>query len=148
MKIAKVNTRGKKGTEISACKSAKKRGLPLSGYRPKGSECEFEDIKETPFKKEEQSVIWNARDSHATLVIGPIENSPMSELSYEVAETFGRPVLISESSEEIIKWLSKLGEELTLNITGPNEEEDEKSSLRAKKIMEKVLAHFDATLLM
>lgn len=144
MKIAKIQSSGKKGTQNAALFIAQMRGIPVTGYHPYGAECQYKDIQEAPSSKEEQSVIWNVRDAHATLFIGDLTLSPMASLAYEVAESYGRPNLISNNSKEIIRWLDRLGEEITLNITGPDATEDALSERKTKLILEKVLSHYDA----
>lgn len=144
MKIAKIQSSGKKGTESAALAAAQMRGIPVTGYHPYGTECKYKDIQSAPSSKEEQSVIWNVRDSHATLFLGDISISPMANLAYEVAENYDRPNLISSNSKEIIRWLDHLGEEITLNISGPDATEDALSERKTKLILEKVLSHYDA----
>ena len=144
MKIAKIQSSGIKGTESAALAVAQKRGIPVTGYRPLNAKCQFQNVKETPSTKTEQSVIWNVRDSHATLLLGNLDESPMASLALEVAQNYDRPHLQSNNSREIIHWLNKLGEEITLNVVGPNSEEDALSEAKTKVLLEKVLSHFDA----
>ena len=147
MKISKIQSSGLEGAEKAAFSAAKKVGIPIIGWQPKDGPCVKKEIKETPSIKPEQSIIWNVRDSHATLIIGLTGDSDAASLSYEVAESYRRPVLISTEPAEIVKWLNTLGDELILNVTGPNKKEDKSIDRKTKTILGKVFEFYDSMLL-
>lgn len=147
MKIAKIQSSGKEGAEKAALMAANKIGISITGWKPKKSEVKRKELKETPSTKEEQSIIWNVRDSHATLIIEPMDVSSAASLAYEVAESFGRPYIISDDAEDIIHWLNTLDEEITLNVTGPSENESKGITKKTREILAEVFATFDSFLL-
>ena len=144
MKIAKIQSSGKDGTEKAAISAAKKAGITIVGWKPKKSESKAKELKETPSTKEEQSTIWNVRDSHATLIFEPMDISPAASLAYEVAESYARPYVISDNVDEIKHWIDTLGEEITLNIIGPSEEEYKGISKKVKEVLTEVFAIYNA----
>lgn len=146
MKIAKVMTSGVKGAESGAIIAAQKAGITITGWRSKGSETDYPQLQETSSAKEEQSVIWNVRDSHATLIIKPVSKYLYPNLALEVADSYKRPVCVSDDPSRIINWLNKLGEELVLNVIGPNEKELEGSERATKKIMDAVFAYYNSSM--
>lgn len=123
MKIAKIQTSGRSGVEQAAIKAAQKAGIPVVGWRPKDSEEAAPKILETPSTKEEQSIIWNVRDSHASFILDPYEDSKACDLALEVADSYGRSYIVSDEVEDVIYWLNRLEEEITLYVTGPKERE-------------------------
>ena len=139
MKIAKIRSSGFEGTEKAALDAAKKMKIMIVGWIPKEYPAAYEELKETKSSKKEQSTIWNVRDSHATLIIGPIENFMHLNLALEVADSYGRPVCVSDNKKQIMAWLSKLGEELTLNVIGPSEEEIEGAYFSTRKLITDIL---------
>ena len=147
MKIAKIQSRGKEGAEKAALTAAKKVGIAITGWKPKNSNVKRKELTDTPSTKEEQSIIWNVRDSHATLIFEPYDDSLECSLAYEVAESYARPYIISDDFEEIKHWMDSLGEEITLNVTGPSEEECKGISKKVKSIMSKIFAAYDVFIL-
>lgn len=144
MKIAKIQTSGRDGVEQAAIKAAQKAGIPVVGWRPKDSEEIAPKILETPSTKEEQCIIWNVRDSHASLILDPYEDSKACDLALEVADTYGRSYIVSDETEDMIYWLNRLEEEITLYITGPKEKEHKGITEDAKEIFTDIFNTFNA----
>lgn len=144
MKIARIVSSGTPGTESAALKAAAETGIATGGWKAKDSPSDEFGLSETPSTKKEQSTIWNIRDSHATLVIEPVGNYLHSNLAAEVAESYGRPVLVSGDIGEMISWLNRLGDELTLNIMGMDEEMFEGVERSSHRLIKKILNHCNA----
>ena len=147
MKIAKIQVSGKEGAEQAAIEAAKKTCVQVSGWKPKGSKVEEKGIFETLSSKEEQATQWNVRDSHATLVIDPYERSKSASLAYEIAESFNRSYIISDEYEDILYWLDAQEEEITLNIVGPTEEEEEGITKKVEDLLVDVFSYYNAIVL-
>lgn len=144
MKINKIQSRGMDGAESAALETAKLYAIPISGYKHKDAPETFSELVCVPTISQEPAIIWNIRDSHATLIIKGKSPTKDTEYAKEIAEIFERPYLESNSAKEIREWLNLLGEELTLNIIGPSEKEDPEIYNKTKEILEVVFMYFYA----
>lgn len=144
MKLIRIVSSGTPGAEHAALRAAKNAGIISNGWKEKNSDKGDFGLKETPSTRKEQSTIWNIRDSHATLIIDPIGEYLHTNLALEVAEVYGRPVLVSSDPNEIVSWLNKLGDELTLNVMGMSEDLFEGIENASFRLMKKVLNHLNA----
>ncbi len=143
MKIAKIKSAGTEGVQLAALDCAKKYGIPISGMMAKNAKCKYSEIKEGPSCNVGQSLLWNARDSHATLIITPYLEFSTSEYCYNIAEALGRPVLVTIHYKEIIRWLNEQeNEEITLNIMGPSREEYAEAESLTTSVLENVFDYF------
>ncbi len=113
-KIAYIRAGGQTGVDRAALDCAKKYSVPIIGWCPKGGWAEdypvapgltgvYKELKETPLSDPAQRTCWNARDSHATLVILPVssQNSYGTILTKEAAKSFNRPFLVVSKVDDI-----------------------------------------------
>lgn len=146
MKIANIKNSGTSGTESGVINAAKSVSVNVCGWKSKGSEVNNKSIIETPLSSIEQCIIWNTRDSHATLILNEDEDINSfftTALAYDIASVYERPVKISDNPNTIIKWLNTLGEELTIHVIGPSEKEKQGSEKHSNEVISKVFKYFD-----
>lgn len=157
-KIAYIRSGGQTGVDRAALDTARKFNIPIVGWCPKNGWAEdmpeapgiralFPELKETPSEDVAQRTRWNARDSHATLIINPklSEYSSGTSVTEQAAREMGRPYLEVRSGKnapEVIAWLKTLGNELTLNIGGPRASECPDAYKKTVKILEAVIEEF------
>ncbi len=143
-----IRTGGQTGVDRAALDLAIRRGLPYGGWCPRGGWAEdyptapgllaaYPRLTETPSADPAQRTAWNARDSHATLILvrgGGLIRSSGTVLTRQAAElVFLRPCLVADPSAAAAidgarGWLSRIAaglgvDELVLNVAGPRESE-------------------------
>ncbi|HEV2965197.1 MAG TPA: putative molybdenum carrier protein [Candidatus Angelobacter sp.] len=139
---------GQTGVDRAALDVAIDKGLPYSGWCPKGGWAEdfsaspgllakYGDLRQTVTAVPEQRTAWNVRDSHATLIVldGPsLEMSKGTLFTRNCAElVFLRPCHVTNLKSDnalnlAAHWLANLLEafrvdRFSLNIAGPRESE-------------------------
>ena len=137
-KIARIRSGGQTGVDRAALDAAREMGITICGWCPKGGWAEdlpeppgllaeYPELVETKSANVMQRTELNVRDSDATLIIvaGQQDISSGTALTIELAKQFRRPYFVADAgrmtAKEIAKWLSTLGDDLTLNIAGPRE---------------------------
>ena len=135
-RIAVIRSGGQTGADRAGLDAAVANGVTTVGWVPLGGSAE--DLREPPglismYDGMRDSgtldltvrTRLNVRDSHATLIVFPWEGemTPGSAMTAGFAEEYGRPLFVSNGDDldEILDWLSGIGNELTLNIAGPTE---------------------------
>lgn len=138
-KIAFVRNGGQPGTERAALNAAKEHGVPITGWCPQGGLTEdypnppgitikYPELQQTPQRDFAQSIEWNIRDSHATLIVAPIGtySDVASKAIIHLAQLYERRVLLvsgKEDRRDLREWMSRLGYGIDLFLTGPRESE-------------------------
>jgi hypothetical protein len=141
-KPTKIVSGGQTGVDQAALRAAKACGLPVGGWCPPGRLCESGIIPpefalqgtpgdrsaEAPQVPRSQRSEWNVRDSDATLVLRPSEQSDLgTEWAVRCAVRYGRPLLDVDPADpaavkKITKWIRRLPVQI-LNVAGPSESE-------------------------
>lgn len=142
MKINKIQSRGIDGAELAALETAKLYAIIITGYKHKDAPDVFKELTSVPTISQEPAIIWNVRDSHATLIVKGEKESKDAEYAKEIAEIYGRPYIESDSIKDIKEWLNRQGEELTLNVIGPSKEEDPTIYDKTKELLEILFMYF------
>lgn len=138
-KIKKIRSGGQSGVDRAALDAAKKEGIKICGWCPKGGWAEdyaeapgvmalYPELQETPLAKVEQRTVWNVRDSDATLIVKPQKSrfSNGTELTEIAAKIFNKPyfeITSVDDASDAVEWLQTLDDHLVLNIGGPRESE-------------------------
>src|SRR3954447_1438443 len=121
----KIITGGQSGVDRAALELAINRNIPYGGWCPRGGRAEdFPDppgllakyplLRETPLADPAQRTEWNIRDSDVILIIAGAAgrlNSKGTELGRDLAEEFGKPLLIVDVGEprdveRAVDWLN------------------------------------------
>lgn len=143
-----IRSGGQTGVDRAALDFAKGRKWAYGGWCPRGGWAEdkheapgllaeYPWLTESPSPVPEQRTAWNARDSHATLILvrgRELSGSPGTVFTRQCAElVFLRPCLVADlaqpgavgvAQEWLERTLSGLGVgELWLNVAGPRESE-------------------------
>ena len=137
-RIAFIRNSGRSGTERAALNAARTYHVPITGWcpprgitdgfpKPPGIRDKYPELREMPADAGADAIEWNVRDSHATLIISPM-NAPASLTRMVMPHTtaYVRRVLRISSLDDVRsvnEWLGSLGYGLDLHITGPSEEE-------------------------
>jgi hypothetical protein len=142
----KLISGGQSGVDRAALDVAATLGIPYGGWCPKGGWAEdfpappgllakYSTLRETPLADPAQRTEWNVRDADACLIIvesGRLTISKGTMLARKLAQDFGKPVLVTNLSEQNAldharSWLEAqqrlLGRDLGLAIGGPRESE-------------------------
>lgn len=160
-----IRTGGQTGVDRAALDFARRRGLPYGGWCPSGGWAEdhpdapglladYPRLAETPSAVPEQRTAWNARDSHATIILvrgAELGRSPGTVFTRQSAElVFLRPCLVVDIAaagavDAAREWLSRtaigLGvSELWLNVAGPRESQAPGIYVEAGSFLERLLA--------
>lgn len=137
-RLARVTSGGQTGPDRAALDVARRLGIPIGGWCPRGGWAEdfpsppgllavYPQLRPTASAAPAERTIRNVRDSHATVVIWPgrRSGSPGTRLTVATAVALGRPVLVTEgeAAAELTGFLEGLGRGLTLNVAGPRESE-------------------------
>ena len=154
-KIAKIRTGGQTGVDRAAMDIARKFGIPLCGWCPKGGWAEdytespgllqdYPELEETPLAGTKQRTEWNMRDADAILTIIPEDSleSKGTNVGLEVGKSLAKPmVTVSgiQDVQDIIQWLNQLPDGITLCIGGPRASECESAYNVTKEILSEVL---------
>lgn len=110
-KIKMIRNGGQSGADRGALDTAKRNGITICGWCPKGGWAEdypdppgvlalYSELKETPSARVEQRTVWNVRDSDATLIINP----KRSNISVGTELTKKQPKLLENHI-----WKSEVG---------------------------------------
>ncbi len=154
-KIGMIRSGGQTGADRAALDTARKKGIRICGWCPKGGWAEdypeppgilalYPELRETPSERVEQRTVWNVRDADAVLLICPRESgfSGGTELTEKAAAAFGRPCLKVRSEDDTgtaAGWLDALDDGLTLNVAGPRQSESEEAYTLASKVLDAVI---------
>jgi len=137
-KIASIRSGGQSGVDRAALDAARAAGIKIEGWVPKGGWAEdcptppgvlvqYPELQPTTTSDVEHRTKLNVIDSHATLILAPLElrTSPGTLLTVRTAQRHHRPYSVSSLDDlaDVLKWIDELPNELTLNIAGPRESE-------------------------
>ncbi len=157
-KIKTIRSSGQTGVERAALDIAKERKIQICGWCANSGLTKnyitlpeileiYPQLQEIPDEDTSQCIVWNVKDSDATLIIEP-KNSDTSKdtnLASETAIKLNRPLFKVKSYKDIegaVKWLDKLDKELILNITGPKESECSEAYIIATRVLNVILSNF------
>ena len=138
-KIKRIRTGGQTGVDRAALDIARKYGIEICGWCPKGGWAEdlpsspgllaeYPELRETPSAKTAQRTRWNMRDTDAILTIMP-ENSAESKgtmIGLEEGVLLHKPMYTARGLEDIpgiMAWLDTLPDNLDLCVGGPRASE-------------------------
>lgn len=133
MQLEKIVSGGQTGVDRAALDAARKHGVPIGGWCPRGRRAEDGpipakyDLRETPSDEYAQRTAWNVRDSDGTLIITDGGLAGGTKLTKEEAEARDKPWLHvqttgSDSIPQIQGWAAKYDIRV-LNVAGPRASE-------------------------
>lgn len=137
-KIARIRSGGQSGVDRAALDAARAAGIKIEGWTPKGGWAEdfptppgllaqYPELQATNTTSVDRRTKLNVRDSHATLILAPVQlqESPGTVLTVETAKRYERPYLVSDLDDlnRVAEWVDDLPNELILNVAGPRESE-------------------------
>jgi hypothetical protein len=147
---------GQTGVDRAALDLAIERGIPCSGWCPRGGWAEdlpeppglirtYPMLRETPLGDPAQRTEWNIRDCEALLILTDAQGADVSRgtaLAIRFAERYGKPHLLAslaerDATERVIVWL-EAGASQRLAIGGPRESEAPGIYLASKRFLEQV----------
>ncbi len=143
-----IRSGGQTGVDRAALDAAVARGIPYSGWCPRGGWAEdcpdppgvlarYPRLAETPSAAREQRTAWNVRDSHACLFLAAstgLRSSAGSRFALVCAELiFLKPWFLADVSapnalQDVLSWLERAtvaasADPLVMAIGGPRESE-------------------------
>jgi hypothetical protein len=159
----KIISGGQTGVDRAVLDVAIERGVPWSGWCPKGGWAEdfpdppglltsYPKLRETPRSQPEQRTRWNVRDSDALLIIAGRDGlsvSPGTRLAQDWANHYGKPLLIIDVSQpdaaaQVAQWLQeqrkRFGAHVRLGVGGPRESQAPGIYASTRRLMASVLA--------
>ena len=158
MKFRCIRTGGQTGVDRAAMDTARKYGIPLCGWCPKGGWAEdypkppgllrdYPELQETPSGGTAQRTTWNMRDADAVLNIIPTGSaeSPGTEVGVQEAEQQQKPMFTARGRGDIpavIAWLESLPEELDIAVGGPRASECPQAYKAATEILAAICEYF------
>jgi hypothetical protein len=127
--LTKIVSGGQTGVDRAALDVARELGLPCGGWCPKGRRAEDGPIdaryplQETPGDGYPQRTEWNVRDSDGTLILTRGEPDRGTRLTAELAQRYGKPLLVLDLAEEpdtakVRAWVEEHRIQV-LNVAGP-----------------------------
>ncbi|HXG08540.1 MAG TPA: putative molybdenum carrier protein [Gemmataceae bacterium] len=127
--LTKIVSGGQTGVDRAALDVALELGLPCGGWCPKGRRAEDGPIdaryplQETPGDGYPQRTEWNVRDSDGTLVLMRGEPDRGTRLTVELAQRYGKPLLVLDlagepDTDKARAWIEEHRIEI-LNVAGP-----------------------------
>ena len=134
-----IRSGGQTGVDRAALDTARKYGIEICGWCPKGGWAEdlpsspgllaeYPELRETPSSGTSQRTRWNMRDTDAILTIMP-ENSAKSKgtmIGLEEGLFLHKPMYTARGLEDIpgiMAWLDLLPDNLDLCVGGPRASE-------------------------
>ena len=153
VRVTRIVSGGQTGVDRAALDVALELGIPYGGWCPAGGRAE--DFPEPPgllvvYPKltataEPEPAVrtrLNVRASDATLIVWDGRTpSPGTQLTMEVAQELGRPLLItSGEAAETKAWVASLNAGIVLNVAGPRESNCPGSYARTAELLRAVLA--------
>ena len=133
--VRRVVSGGQTGADRAALDVARDVGLAHGGWCPADGLAEdlteapgllarYPTLQETDSADPAERTRRNVRDSDATLAVVP-RGAPTGGtlLAVQEAARLGRPCLVTTGADatDVLRWLSALGEGITLNVAGPRE---------------------------
>ena len=132
----KIVSGGQTGVDRAALDAAMERGLAHGGWVPRGRLAEdgrLDDkyvVRETPTEERDIRTEWNVRDSDATLILTAGEMKLGTRLTWEIANTLGKPTLrvdldslpAENAVAAVVTWLHQVHPQV-LNVAGPRASE-------------------------
>ncbi len=159
-KIRRIRTGGQTGVDRAAMDTARKYGIPLCGWCPKGGWAEdypsapglltdYPELEETPSAGTRQRTEWNMRDADAILTIIPDDSgpSPGTETGLSAGESLEKPMLTVSGKKDvqrIIEWMDNMPDGIELCIGGPRESECCQAYAAARELLSIVLDRMTA----
>ena len=157
---------GQSGVDRAALDVALELSIPYGGWCPRGGWAEdhpqppgvlakYPLLRETPLADPAQRTEWNVRDSDAVLIIVDAGGLPVSRgttLAHELAERYGKPLLIidvsaTDTADRARDWLQVQRRAhdgvLALGVGGPRESEAPGIYGRAGTLLRAVLVQND-----
>jgi len=144
--IVELRSGGQSGADRGAMDTARRMGIPLSGWCPAGGWAEdfpeppgvlalYPEMRETPSADVVQRTEWNIRDSTCCIVLnaGDVGVSPGTDVGFRFNEKYGVPVFrieldspdpIDEQVKRACDWLRGLNDDaIVLGVGGPRASE-------------------------
>ena len=157
-KIKRIRTGGQTGVDRAALDTARKYGIEICGWCPKGGWAEdcpsppglladYPELRETPSAGTSQRTRWNMRDADAILTIMP-ESSAESKgtrVGLEEGILLQKPMFTARGPEDIpgiMAWLDTLPDDLDLCVGGPRASECPEAYQMTVEILSVVLEEF------
>jgi hypothetical protein len=149
----KIVSGGQTGVDRAALDVAIERGLAHGGWVPRGRLAEDDPldekyvVRETPSKEPDMRTEWNVRDSDATLILTAGEMKSGTRLTWEIANTLGKPTLRidldslppDDAVAAVVAWLHQVHPQV-LNVAGPRASEAEAIYSKAYALLLAVLS--------
>ena len=153
MRIARIISGGQTGADRAALDVSIEFGIDYGGWCPAGGWAEdfpeppgllaaYPKLMATPEPEPAVRTRLNVRDSDATLIVWDGRTpSPGTELTIEIAQELGRPLLVTPGdAEETRAWLDGFATPVVLNVAGPRESGSPGSHARTATLLRDVLA--------
>ena len=151
-RVTRIVSGGQTGADRAALDVAIDLGIPYGGWCPAGGRAEdfpeppgllavYPNLTATDEPEPAVRTRLNVRDSDATLIVWDGRTpSPGTELTMEVAQELGRPLLIASGDvAETRAWLARLNDGIVLNVAGPRENNCPGTYARTAELLRAVL---------
>ena len=154
-KIKCIRSGGQTGVDRAALDTARKYGIEICGWCPKGGWAEdyasppgllaeYPELKETPSAGTSQRTRWNMRDADAILTIMPESSaeSKGTQVGLDEGVLLQKPMYTARGLEDIpgiLAWLSTRPDDLDLCIGGPRASECPEAYQMTVEILSDVL---------
>ena len=157
-KIKCIRSGGQTGVDRAAFDTARKYGIEIYGWCPKGGWAEdypsppgllavYPELNETPSAGTSQRTRWNMRDTDAILTIMPESSaeSKGTQVGLEEGVLLQKPMYTARGAEDIpgiLAWLDTLPDDLDLCIGGPRASECPEAYQMTVEILSVVFGEF------
>ena len=153
-----IRSGGQTGVDRAALDTARKYGIKICGWCPKGGWAEdypsppgllavYPELNETPSAGTSQRTRWNMRDTDAILTIMPESSaeSKGTQVGLEEGVLLQKPMYTARGAEDIpgiLAWLDTLPDDLDLCIGGPRASECPEAYQMTVEILSVVFGEF------
>ena len=152
-RVTRIVSGGQTGADRAALDVAIDLGIPYGGWCPAGGQAEdfpeppgllavYPNLTATDEPEPAVRTRLNVRDSDATLIVWDGRTpSPGAQLTMEIAQELGRPLLITSGDvAETETWLAEFAAPVVLNVAGPRESTSPGTYSTTVEVLRAVLA--------